>query len=195
MVGRGTRIHPNKENLLLLDFLWLSHTHDLIKPAALIAKDEQQAAEIEAQLDKSDGDLLRAESNAQTAREAALKRRLERARERDGSEIDLLELANSWQAPEIVRYEPTFVWEQKPLTEKQIAVLQRNGVAPSIVQNRGHASVILSSLFAFKEREPATEKQRWFCHYRAHPDPWGLTKRDASRWIAKQQGRHANFTG
>jgi superfamily II DNA or RNA helicase len=36
-IGRGTRIHPGKENLLLLDFLWLSRTHDLVGPASLIA--------------------------------------------------------------------------------------------------------------------------------------------------------------
>jgi hypothetical protein len=71
------------------------------------------------------------------------------------------------------------------LSEKQVAILQRNGVQPAIVQNRGHASVILSNLFAFKEREPATEKQKWFCHYHGHPAPWTLTKREAARWIAE----------
>jgi superfamily II DNA or RNA helicase len=40
MIGRGTRIHPGKENLLILDFLWLSRQHNLIKPADLIAHDE-----------------------------------------------------------------------------------------------------------------------------------------------------------
>src|SRR6516165_1373506 len=49
MIGRGTRIHTGKENLLLLDFLWLSREHNLIRPTALIAKDEMHAAEIEAQ--------------------------------------------------------------------------------------------------------------------------------------------------
>jgi hypothetical protein len=47
MVGRGTRIYPGKENLLLLDFLWLSREHNLVRPAFLIAKDETHQAEIE----------------------------------------------------------------------------------------------------------------------------------------------------
>jgi superfamily II DNA or RNA helicase len=183
MVGRGTRIHPGKENLLLLDFLWLSREHNLVKPASLIAKDEEQQAEIEAQLSGADGDLLQAESNAQAAREAALKRRLDRQRERDGSEVDLLELANRWQAPDIIGYSPTFRWERQPLSEKQIAILHHNGVNLALVQNRGHASVILSSLFAFKEREPATEKQKNYCAWLGHPNPWTLTKREAGRWI------------
>jgi superfamily II DNA or RNA helicase len=187
MTGRGTRIFEGKDDLLLLDFLWLSREHNLVRPFSLIARDEKEAREIEAQLSKADGDLLQAESNAQAAREAALKRRLEQQRQRDDSEVDLLELANHWQALDIVNYVPTFGWERKPLSEKQVAILQSNGVDLALVQNRGHASVILSSLFAFKEREPATEKQKWFCHWHGHPNPWGLTKREAGRWIAEHQ--------
>ena len=43
MVGRGTRIHPGKSDLLLLDFLWISRQHNLAKPASLIAHDENEA--------------------------------------------------------------------------------------------------------------------------------------------------------
>jgi superfamily II DNA or RNA helicase len=187
MVGRGTRTHPGKENLLLLDFLWLSREHNLVRPASLIAKDDAQAAEIEAQLDAADGDLLAAEANARTSRETALMHRLDRQREQDGSEVDLLDLAARWQAPDIVGYSPTFRWERQPVTEKQIAILERNGVDIAIVRDRGHASVILSSLFDFKEREPATEKQKWFCYYHGHLSPWTLTKREAARWIGARK--------
>jgi superfamily II DNA/RNA helicase len=187
MVGRGTRIHPGKENLLLLDFLRLSREHNLSGPTSLIAKDEMHQAEIEAQLAGADGDLLQAESNAQLKREAALKRRLDRQRHAQGSEVDLLELAARWQAPDIIGYSPTFRWERQPLTEKQIAILHRNGVDLTLIQNRGHASVILSSLFAFKEREPATEKQKNYCSWLGHPNPWALTKREAGRWIEQRK--------
>ena len=189
MVGRGTRTSPGKENLLLLDFLWLSREHNLVKPASLIARDEEQQAAIEAQLSQADGDLLRAESDAQAEREAALTRRLERQRECDGGEVDLLELATRWPAPDIVGYSPTFRWERQSVTEKQIAILQRAGVDLALVQDRGHASVILSSLFAFKEREPATERQKNYCRYLGHPNPLQLTKREAGRWIGERQAR------
>src|SRR5262249_34610029 len=149
MVGRGTRIHPGKENLLLLDFLWLSREHNLVRPASLIARDEAHQAEIEAQLRKANGDLWQPERDAQAEREAALASKLKAQREQEGSEVDLLELANRWHAPDIIAYSPTFGWEGRPATEKQVAVLQRNGVNLALVQNRGHASVILSSLFAF----------------------------------------------
>src|SRR5260221_3115261 len=38
-IGRGTRTSSGKENLLILDFLWLSREHDVVKPPSLIAKD------------------------------------------------------------------------------------------------------------------------------------------------------------
>ncbi len=68
----------------------------------MIAKDCQEQAEIEAQLERADGDLLIAESLALSEREAALKRRLDERRHERGSEIDLLELANRWHAPDII---------------------------------------------------------------------------------------------
>lgn len=39
MVGRGTRLYPGKDDLLLLDFLWLTERHDLCRPSALVSKD------------------------------------------------------------------------------------------------------------------------------------------------------------
>jgi superfamily II DNA or RNA helicase len=44
MVGRGTRVAPAKQDLLLLDFLWLHEQHNLIRPAHLIASTQEQAA-------------------------------------------------------------------------------------------------------------------------------------------------------
>jgi hypothetical protein len=82
---------------------------------------------------------------------------------------------------------PTFRWEYQPITEKQIAILDRNGVDLALVQNRGHASVILSNLFHFKEREPATERQKNYCRYHGHPNPQNLTKREAAHWIAARK--------
>jgi len=104
--------------------------------------------------------LLGAKSLASAEREAALRRRLDERRYDQGTEVDLLELATRWHAPEVINYQPTFAWERKELTEKQIVILQRNGVELALVRDRGHASVLLSSLFAYLEKEPATEKQK-----------------------------------
>jgi superfamily II DNA or RNA helicase len=190
-IGRGTRIHPGKENLLVLDFLWLSREHSLIRPASLIARDEVHHHEIEAQLGRADGDLLEAESQAAAEREAALKRRIEERRHEKGSEIDLLELANRWHAPDVIDYVPTFRWEYQTPSEKQIVILERNGVDLSLVRDRGHATVILSSLFHYLEHEPASEKQKRYCRFLGHPNPLILTKREAGRWIAEHKAKSA----
>jgi superfamily II DNA or RNA helicase len=184
-VGRGTRIHPGKENLLLLDFLWLSREHNLVRPAALIARDEVEQAQIEAQFGAAAGDLLAAEGLASAEREATLKARLEERRHDKGSEVDLLELANQWHAPDLLNYSPTFKWERAEPTAKQIDVLRRNGVDLALVRDRGHASALISALFAHLETIPATAKQKRYLRFLGHPSPEGLTKRAAARAIAE----------
>ena len=46
MVGRGTRLSPGKEHLLLLDFLWHTERHELCHPASLICQDEEVAQQM-----------------------------------------------------------------------------------------------------------------------------------------------------
>lgn len=43
MVGRGTRLCPGKDHLLLLDFLWHSERHELCHPASLICETAEVA--------------------------------------------------------------------------------------------------------------------------------------------------------
>ena len=42
-VGRGTRLYPGKDHLLLLDFLWHTERHELCHPAALICENAKVA--------------------------------------------------------------------------------------------------------------------------------------------------------
>ncbi len=67
MVGRGMRLSPGKENLLLLDFLWMSEKHSLCRPSSLISKNEQIAMKLNERLAKDDGthDLVAAEEAAE----------------------------------------------------------------------------------------------------------------------------------
>jgi len=66
MVGRGTRLSPGKENLLILDFLWLSSKHNLCKPASLVSdNDEDIEAVVKKSTDDEEIDLLGAVSDAE----------------------------------------------------------------------------------------------------------------------------------
>lgn len=67
MVGRGMRLSPGKENLLLLDFLWMTTRHDLCRPSALISRDEKIAQMIDERMkDEDEGiDLIEAEEQVE----------------------------------------------------------------------------------------------------------------------------------
>lgn len=67
MVGRGTRLSPGKDHLLLLDFLWHTERHELCHPASLICENEEVAQAMTENLEKEAGmaiDIEEAEKQA-----------------------------------------------------------------------------------------------------------------------------------
>ena len=52
IVGRGLRPSPGKENCLLLDFLWQTEKHELVRPAHLIAKTAEVADKMTEKLEQ-----------------------------------------------------------------------------------------------------------------------------------------------
>ena len=120
MVGRGMRLAPNKTELLLLDFLWMTERHDLCRPSALISKDEEVARRIDKKMmDKESGiDLLLAEEESEhdiiQEREAALARELATMRKKKQKLVDPIQYAFSIEAEDLANYEPTFAWEMGP---------------------------------------------------------------------------------
>jgi superfamily II DNA or RNA helicase len=192
MVGRGTRIHPGKENLLLLDFLWISQQHNLVKPACLIAHDENEQAAIEAVLAEGNpapetgGDLVTALAHS---RERALARQILAQRKLKGEVHDLLDIIDlcvAYHAPELENYAPTMHWHLRELSSKQIDFLHRYRVDLSVVQNRGHASAIIEVILRYNESVPATLRQLNFLRclgYRG--ETANLSKSAASRLIGQ----------
>ena len=57
MVGRGTRLSPEtgKKDLLLLDFLWLTQSHDLCRPACLLSDNPAVCQEVTKRQEKNAG--------------------------------------------------------------------------------------------------------------------------------------------
>jgi superfamily II DNA or RNA helicase len=191
-VGRGTRIHPGKRDLLLLDFLWHSRRHNLARPTSLISHDEAEEERIARALQRGSGDLLSAQSDAAREREEALAAELDENRRRQGQTVGLLELAKRFQAPTFVDYQPFLRWHRLAISEGQTRILSNNGVDLRLVRDRGHAAAIIDGIFRFKEREPASEKQLRYMRFLGHTNPFGtpITKRQAGRWI---HGRKAEL--
>ena len=165
MVGRGMRLSPGKENLLLLDFLWMTERHDLCRPSALISRDEHIAKKIDEQMMAgADGiDLIEAESQAErdilAEREQALARELADMRRRKRKLVDPLQYALSIAAEDLATYVPTFAWEMAPPSEKQIKFLENRGIYADAVENMGKASLLIDRLVRRQEEGLATPKQ------------------------------------
>lgn len=160
-VGRGTRIAPYKKDLLLLDYLWLTDDHKLVTPASLFALDEADAEEMtkkarESQVALDLGVLSR---DVVAEREATLRKRLEEKAAKKAKTIEADEFAVLFDCHDAVGFEATMNWELKPVTDKQVAMLQRNGIDLDTVKCRGHAAKLLDVIFKRIDAGLATPKQ------------------------------------
>lgn len=165
MVGRGMRLSPNKTELLLLDFLWMTERHDLCRPSALISKDQDIAARIDKKMMDREGgiDLIVAEDEAEgdaiREREESLARELEAMRKRQRKLVDPIQYAFSIAAEDLANYTPTFAWEMSPPTARQIDYLEKHGIFAGQIQNCGMASLIIEKLKNRQIEGLATPKQ------------------------------------
>lgn len=181
MIGRGTRIAPGKQDLLILDFLWESTKHDLCVPASLIAKDSAQAKQI-MQFVAPNKTLMDAERDAQAEREKLLAQRLAAQTHKKTRTIDPLQFALSIHDVDLEEYEPTMGWECSSPTDKQLAVLEKRGFNPDDITSKGLASKIIDKLFQRQHLGLCTPKQaRLLARYGY--DPTNITFEEASSRI------------
>lgn len=75
MVGRGTRLHPGKDHLLLLDFLWHTERHELCHPASLICENDEVARRVTERLEEVPGCAVDLEDAEQKANEDVIAQR------------------------------------------------------------------------------------------------------------------------
>lgn len=165
MVGRGMRLAPNKKELLLLDFLWMTERHDLCRPSALISKDSKIAERIDQKVQDAENgvDLIMAEDEAENdavkEREEALARELALMKKRKRTLVDPIQYALSIAAEDLANYTPTFAWEMSPPSEKQLDYLESHGIFPESVANCGMASLLIEKLRNRSFEGLATPKQ------------------------------------
>lgn len=165
MVGRGTRLAPGKENLLLLDFLWMTEKHELCHPASLICENEEVARQLTRDLEEA-GEPLELEEAAEAAsdevlqqREESLAAQLEKQRKKKARLVDPLQFEMSIQAEDLSSYVPSFGWELAPPSEKQLAALEKRGIDPAAVESAGKASLLLDRLVKRQREGLSTPKQ------------------------------------
>ena len=165
MVGRGTRLAPGKDNLLLLDFLWHTERHDLCHPAHLICENADVADKVTEQLEAASCpvDLEEAEQRAQedvvADREAALAKKLGEMKSRQRKLVDPLQFEMSIQAEDLSGYVPAFGWESAPASDKQLQALEKYGIFPDEVECAGKASKLLDRLSKRRNEGLTTPRQ------------------------------------
>lgn len=180
MVGRGTRLYPNKDHLLLLDFLWHTERHELCHPASLICQDEEVARVMTANIESAGCpvDIEEAEKQASedavAQREESLAKQLQEMRQRKKRLVDPLQFEMSIQAEDLAGYVPAFGWEMAPPSEKQIKTLEKLGILPDAVDNAGKATKLLERLDKRKQEGLTTPKQIRFLEGRGflHVGTW-----------------------
>lgn len=166
MVGRGTRLAPGKENLLLLDFLWHTERHELCRPAHLIASSPEVAKKMTENMAEDtevEFSLLEVEEQASkdvvAEREEALAKQLAEQRRKKRKLVDPLQFEMSIQAEDLADYVPSFGWEMTPPSDKQLKALEKFGIYTEEIGNAGKAGKLLDRLNKRKESGLTTPKQ------------------------------------
>lgn len=167
IIGRGTRILPTKDHLLLLDFLWHTERHELCRPAHLICESAEVCKKMVEEMEKSAGsgpiDIEDAEQHAAGSavaeREKNLAKKLSEMRGRKRKLVDPLQYEMSIMDADLANYVPTFGWEMAPVSNGQKLTLEKLGIFPDEIENAGKASVILDRLSKRREAGLTTPKQ------------------------------------
>ena len=166
MVGRGTRLFPGKDHLLLLDFLWHTERHELCHPASLICENAEVAQKMTENLEKEAGfaiDIEEAEKAASedvvAQREEALAKQLAEMKKRKKKLVDPLQFEMSIQAEDLSGYVPSFGWEMAPPSDKQISSLEKLGISADQIDNAGKAAKLLDRLDKRRTEGLTTPKQ------------------------------------
>ena len=173
MIGRGTRVADGKDDLLILDPLWISEQHFLVKPAHLIAETPKDAAEITEALDEFDHipgldemvDLIELTESVLEQRMKVLEEELARKSNAKAKRFDPITYAISvMDSNTLTEYEPTMRWERQAPTTNQLRQLTSEGFEESDITCRGHASKLLDKIFKRREAGLATTKQLFWLH-------------------------------
>ena len=183
MVGRGTRIAPGKDHLLLLDFLWHTQRHDLCRPAHLICDRPEVAEKMTENLEKAAGmacDIEEAEAVAEddvtAQREAALAEKLAAMRKRKRALVDPLQFEMSIASSDLTDYIPAFGWECDKPTDSQRGRLEKLGIFPDEIDSAGKAEKLRERLDQRRMDGLTTPKQIRFLEGRGftHVGTWSF---------------------
>ena len=183
MVGRGTRLSPGKENLLILDFLWLCKKHNLCKPANLVSDNVEDVKKVTMASEEDEIDLFDAVSDAEEQRRAALAAALAQQQKKKSKLLNPLDVFTFLDDVDLLDYEPIFAWETADATEAQVKALEKFGLDAEGV-TKGYACKMLDKMIRRANEGKATIRQVSALRKFGYDD--------AINWSFEQAGRKLN---
>lgn len=182
MIGRGTRLSPGKKDLLILDFLWLCHKHNLCKPAVLVTDQEEDIRTVTKKSESEEIDLFGALTDAEEQRKNRLAEELRKQKRKKSKLINPLELFDLLDDIGLADYEPTMKWEEADATQKQVEALSNFGIDAEGM-TKGYACKILDKIIGRSGEGLATLKQIKLLKQKGFEHPETMTFQQASNCI------------
>ena len=186
MIGRGTRIADSKDDLLVLDFLWDHHRHNLVRPANIFTESQDVARLMtERSFGGGEQDMSDLERDAISERRRTLEDRIRENRQRKAKTLDPTEVSLMLGDMRAAEYEPTMAWHFDPVTAKQRQLLGSAKIDLESVQDKGHAAKLISMVVPRWSNKLATLKQVKMLRQLRHPNPTEATFEEAVRYISR----------
>lgn len=196
IVGRGTRIAPGKDYLLLLDFLWQSEKFSIMRPSNLLPGVSQEHIDAMNEIanlsagstkDAEPMDLFQMESDAALKREANIAKAIEKNKRRKSEFLDAEEFARRIGAND--DYVPRFAWQKKPMTMEQIKTLTKAGVDVETVTCRGHAMELIDAYQNHENNKPASDAVKRRMREAGDPNWEHATAKQGRAFFARRRGK------
>lgn len=164
LIGRGTRKSEDtlKHELLILDFLWQYQEMGLVRPSFVLARDAEEAAEMQHRIERHAApvDLASLQEEVQRDIYAKLQAKLKENAKKKKRVISLLDIIKGHDEETlgpIYQHVPTR--QPAPISQAQLIVLDRHGIDVDEVQDSEHAAKIIRWLNKRIEDGKASLKQ------------------------------------
>ena len=171
MIGRGMRLAPDKKDLLILDFMWLTGKHLLCHPSSLSAENEETTKETNKRLSSSKPvdvfeacEQVKKERDVKTERSKSIIENISQYINK-GEKFDLLKVDQVIESLHLESYRPKYKSDEDPITPKQLETLNKLlrkakfDLDANVIATKGLASAMIGSLSKRIHDLPPTEKQ------------------------------------
>lgn len=217
ILGRGLRLSPetNKENLLVLDFLWHSGRkgYDVLSPIDLfidksrmdiadaILNEEDEEISLEDLQSKADAKYLLAENLKNASKKTFMGNKFEEVQNPfikyyyDDNELDCIVISNDkavtfYTDEEMYEWTPLRKWELTPCSDKQKEFLKNAGFDLDHIPYKGLGAKLIDNVIRSREKNKCSFKQYEILKRKGFINVQKWTKEEVAVMIDKIANNH-----